>query len=62
MTASPLPDNVLDLLDPAVEAARRAARVRAMLERWSQEDVSEEPEWEPAAAPRLALRSTEREP
>ena len=33
-------------LDEQDERARRAERVRAMLERWAAEDVSDEPDWD----------------
>ncbi len=33
-------------VDEQDERAQRAERVRAMLERWAAEDVSDEPEWD----------------
>jgi hypothetical protein len=38
------------------EAAERAARVRAMIERWANEDVSREPTWDVDDIAPLALR------
>ncbi len=40
------------------ERAERAARVAAMLDRWADEDVSKEPEWDVADIQPVTLRSS----
>jgi hypothetical protein len=37
------------------EREERAARVRAMFERWASEDVADEPEWDVEQIPRIDL-------
>jgi hypothetical protein len=44
-----LPESVRDLAD-------QRARVRAMLDRWAGQEVSDEPEWDVADLHRLRLR------
>lgn len=43
-------------LDEQSERARRADGVRAMLRRWSAEDVSDEPDWDVASIEPLRFR------
>jgi hypothetical protein len=42
---------------PEADASERAARVRAMLERWAEEDVSGEPDWDPSEVAPLSVRA-----
>lgn len=37
-------------------AAERAARVRAMLDRWAHEDLGEEPDWDVSQVAGLSIR------
>jgi hypothetical protein len=41
---------------PEAEREERAKRIAAMLDRWEEEDVSAEPDWDPAALEPLDLR------
>lgn len=40
----------------ADESRERARRIRAMLQRWADEDVSDEPEWEVAEVTPMSFR------
>jgi hypothetical protein len=40
---------------PNSEHAEKAARIAAMLERWSREDISDEPDWEVDDPSRLSF-------
>jgi hypothetical protein len=41
-----------DNLTPSSARAEQAARIAAMLRRWAEEDVSDEPDWDPAEVER----------
>lgn len=41
-----------DILKPSNDRAEQAARIAAMLRRWAEEDVSYEPDWDPAEVER----------
>jgi hypothetical protein len=45
---------------PEQELRERAVRVAAMLERWQEQDVSTEPDWDPERLERFQLRSSGR--
>lgn len=44
---------------PPDESRRRAERLRAMLERWQQEDTSGEPDWDPERVAPAGFRAPE---